>query len=76
MTKWETFIDWYVTEVYGEWEDRGRKYSDQIHHIIYHWTEKKHPKKIELVWKLWQENHELKRNMHQHTLTVKPNLTK
>ena len=63
VPEWELFTTWYVTEVYGEYEDRGPKYRDQIHHIIYHWTEKEHPKKIELVWKLWRENRELRRKL-------------
>eukprot|EP01045_Picozoa_sp_COSAG04_P021289 COSAG04_NODE_2274_length_4412_cov_2.410851_3_plen_151_part_00 len=36
---------------------------DKIHHIIYHWTEEKHPQKINLVWKLWKENRALRRQV-------------
>ena len=69
-TEWEAFIHWYIDEVFGTWEVRKQlKYKermrlrDKIHHIIYHWTEEKHPQKINLVWKLWKENSALRRQV-------------
>ena len=47
------FKSWYI--------DRECKYDkDKIHHINYHWTLKKHPKKIDLLFELWIEYMKLK----------------
>ena len=54
------FKDWYINKLYPDIDNRRIIHKDHIHHIRHHWTFKKHPKKIDLLFELWLELNELK----------------
>tara|TARA_R110000787_G_scaffold55854_6_gene128688 strand:+ start:2955 stop:3149 length:195 start_codon:yes stop_codon:yes gene_type:complete len=58
--KFVIFKRWYIIKLYPDVDDRRINHQDKIHNIRYHWTIKKHPKKITLLFELWLELEELK----------------
>ena len=57
------FKHWYVDKEFPDIHERRIKHKDKVHHIIYHWTLEKHPKKIDLLFELWMENQQLKQQL-------------